>query len=103
MVVDALMTPDPVVLRHDDTTAIALHKMAVGGFRHIPIVEDDRVVGLSRPAFSFSAGERKIMNHFMVRKSFVESCIPDNQPTEKFAQATNSNRLAGLTGIILWR
>ena len=48
MVVDALMTPDPVVLRHDDTTAIALHKMAVGGFRHIPIVEDGRVVGLIR-------------------------------------------------------
>ena len=46
MVVDALMTPDPVVLRHDDTTAVALHKMAVGGFRHIPIVEDDRLVGL---------------------------------------------------------
>jgi CBS domain-containing protein len=46
MAVDALMTPDPVVLRHDDTTAIALHKMAVGGFRHIPIVEDGRLVGL---------------------------------------------------------
>jgi CBS domain-containing protein len=46
MVVDDLMTPDPVVLRHDDTTAVALHKMAVGGFRHIPIVDDDRLVGL---------------------------------------------------------
>ena len=41
-----LMTPDPVVLRHDDPIAIAIHKMAVGGFRHIPIVEDDRLVGL---------------------------------------------------------
>ncbi len=46
MVIDALMTPDPVVLRHDDTTAVALHKMAVGGFRHIPIVEDGRLLGL---------------------------------------------------------
>jgi predicted transcriptional regulator len=35
------MTPDPVVLRSDDTLAIAIHKMAVGGFRHIPIVDDD--------------------------------------------------------------
>ncbi len=33
------MTPDPVVLRHDDPIAIAIHKMAVGGFRHIPIVD----------------------------------------------------------------
>lgn len=42
-----VMTPDPVVLRADDTIAIAIHKMAVGGFRHIPLVEDGgRVVGI---------------------------------------------------------
>lgn len=54
MVVDALMTPDPVVLRHDDTTAVALNKMAVGGFRHIPIVEDGRLVGLVQARNLFS-------------------------------------------------
>ncbi len=41
-----LMTPDPVVLRHDDPIAIAIHKMAVGGFRHIPLVEDGRPTGV---------------------------------------------------------
>jgi CBS domain-containing protein len=41
-----LMTRDPVVLRHDDTVAVAINKMAVGGFRHIPIVEDGRPIGL---------------------------------------------------------
>ncbi|HEV7604242.1 MAG: hypothetical protein QOG32_513 [Chloroflexota bacterium] len=40
------MTPDPVVLRHDDPIAIAIHKMAVGGFRHIPIVENGRPTGV---------------------------------------------------------
>jgi CBS domain-containing protein len=40
------MTADPVVLRHDDPIAIAIHKMAVGGFRHIPIVEDGRPTGV---------------------------------------------------------
>ena len=39
-------TPDPVVLRHDDPIAVAIHKMAVGGFRHIPIVEDGRPTGV---------------------------------------------------------
>ena len=34
-----VMTRDPVVLRHDDSIAVAIHKMAVGGFRHIPIVD----------------------------------------------------------------
>jgi CBS domain-containing protein len=41
-----LMTPDPVVLRHDDPIAVAIHKMAVGGFRHIPIMEDGRPTGV---------------------------------------------------------
>jgi CBS domain-containing protein len=40
------MTPDPVVLRHDDPIAVAIHKMAVGDFRHIPIVEDGRPTGV---------------------------------------------------------
>jgi len=40
------MTPDPVILRHDDPIAIAIHKMAVGGFRHIPIVDQGRPTGV---------------------------------------------------------
>ncbi len=40
------MTPDPVVLRHDDPIAIAIHKMAVGGFRHIPILDGTRPTGV---------------------------------------------------------
>ena len=34
-----VMTRDPVVLRQDDSIAVAIHKMAVGGFRHIPILD----------------------------------------------------------------
>jgi CBS domain-containing protein len=41
-----LMTRDPVVLRHDDPVAVAINKMAVGGFRHIPIVDDGRPTGV---------------------------------------------------------
>ncbi len=41
-----LMTTDPVVLRHDDTIAVAIHKMAVGGFRHVPIVEGGRPIAV---------------------------------------------------------
>ncbi len=37
-----VMTPDPVVLRPDDSIAVALHKMAVGGFRHIPVIDGAR-------------------------------------------------------------
>ena len=44
--IGALMTHDPVVLRHDETIAVAINKMAVGGFRHIPIVEDGTPTGV---------------------------------------------------------
>jgi CBS domain-containing protein len=41
-----LMTVDPMVLRHDDTIAVAINKMAIGGFRHVPIVEDGRPIAV---------------------------------------------------------
>jgi CBS domain-containing protein len=46
MTVDSLMTADPVVLRDDDSVAVAIHKMAVGGFRHIPLVSDGHATGI---------------------------------------------------------
>ncbi len=42
-----VMTPDPVVLRPDDSVAVAIHKMAVGGFRHVPLVADGRPIGVA--------------------------------------------------------
>jgi len=41
-----MMTPDPVVLRADDSVAVAIHKMAVGGFRHIPLMADGHATGV---------------------------------------------------------
>jgi signal-transduction protein with cAMP-binding, CBS, and nucleotidyltransferase domain len=41
-----VMTADPVVLRTDDSVAVAIHKMAVGGFRHIPVVDGGSAVGM---------------------------------------------------------
>ena len=41
-----VMTSDPVILRSGDPVAVAIHKMAVGGFRHVPIVEDGVPVGV---------------------------------------------------------
>jgi CBS domain-containing protein len=41
-----VMTHDPVVLRKDDTIAVAINKMAVGGFRHVPIVDGSRPIAV---------------------------------------------------------
>jgi len=40
------MTPDPVILRETDTIAVALNKMGDGGFRHIPLLDGDRLVAV---------------------------------------------------------
>jgi CBS domain-containing protein len=44
--VGELMTPDPVILRREDPIAVAINKMAVGGFRHVPIVDAGRPVAV---------------------------------------------------------
>lgn len=38
--VSAVMTPDPETVRMDDGIALALNKMHVGGYRHIPVVDE---------------------------------------------------------------
>jgi CBS domain-containing protein len=45
--VATMMTRDPETLSPDDRVSFALNKMSVGGFRHIPLVDDDgRPVGV---------------------------------------------------------
>jgi hypothetical protein len=36
-----LMTPNPETIHEQETVAVALNKMAVGRFRHIPVEKDD--------------------------------------------------------------
>jgi CBS domain-containing protein len=40
------MTRNPETVEPNDTLAVALHKMDVGGYRHLPIVEGERPVGI---------------------------------------------------------
>lgn len=40
------MTPDPETIRPDDPLALALHKMDTGGYRHLPVVEDGKPIGM---------------------------------------------------------
>ncbi len=41
------MTPAPVTVSQDDSIAYALHAMDLGGYRHLPVVDqDDRPTGV---------------------------------------------------------
>lgn len=39
--VKTVMTPNPEYVRADDPIAYAVNKMALGGFRHVPVLADD--------------------------------------------------------------
>jgi len=44
--VRAFMTADPETVRLTDPLAFVLHKMDGGGYRHLPVVQDGRVLGM---------------------------------------------------------
>ncbi|MFN3210697.1 MAG: CBS domain-containing protein [Roseovarius sp.] len=44
--VSQLMTPDPVCCTRQDSADTVLVRMTEGRFRHMPVVEDDRLIGM---------------------------------------------------------
>jgi CBS domain-containing protein len=44
--VTEFMTPNPETITADDPLAFALHKMDIGGYRHLPLVADGRPFGV---------------------------------------------------------
>lgn len=40
------MTPDPVTLEHNDPVAFGLNRMMVGGYRHIPVLKNEKLCGV---------------------------------------------------------
>ena len=40
--ISEVMTRDPKALREDDTLAFALHRMAIGHYRHVPITQEGK-------------------------------------------------------------
>lgn len=43
---DGAMTPNPTTVTPDHRAIDALRAMSDGGFRHVPVVEDDRIWGV---------------------------------------------------------
>ncbi|MEM8945639.1 MAG: CBS domain-containing protein [Planctomycetota bacterium] len=44
--ISSVMTPNPITLEAKDKIAFALHKMHVGGYRHLPITTDGKLSGV---------------------------------------------------------
>lgn len=72
--VDAIMTPDPICCSRQDSSDAVLARMTEGRFRHMPVIEDDKLAGivtigdmvkarLDELAMEKSALEGMIMGH----------------------------------------
>lgn len=44
--ISEFMTPSPETIELDAKIAFALHKMDIGGYRHMPVVDEGRIVGV---------------------------------------------------------
>ena len=44
--VSQVMTPDPESIEEDATMAYAIHLMSVGGYRHLPVISENRTIGI---------------------------------------------------------
>ncbi|MGH2767883.1 MAG: CBS domain-containing protein [Candidatus Methylomirabilales bacterium] len=44
--IEEIMTRDPVSISPESTTAVAAQTMLKGGFRHLPVVKEGRLVGI---------------------------------------------------------
>jgi len=40
------MTPNPITVHEMDSIAFAVHKMDIGGYRHLPVIKDGRAKGV---------------------------------------------------------
>jgi len=77
-----VMTTDPESLRPDSTIAWVLNKMAVGGFRHVPIVDEH-----GRPVFVVSVRD---VVEFLVE--FFPSEVLNLPPQPEYAAPQSTTR-----------
>lgn len=82
--VSDVMTPDPEILRAGDTLGYALHKMSVGSFRNLPLIDED---GRPLGVVTQQDGVKYLVGFF------PEAAI--NQPPRSVEQAPPRNQYGG--------
>lgn len=67
----AVMTPDPMTLGPDDSPHEALAVMAERGFRHLPIVDKGRIVGIVSIRDLYQAIKHELEEDLSQREAFI--------------------------------
>jgi CBS domain-containing protein len=75
-----VMTANPVVLRSDDTVLGAMQSIHEGDFRHLPVLEDNRLVGIVSVRDIFACAKQQRENEYeRLQADVVLACkmVPD--------------------------
>ncbi len=67
----AVMTADPDTVGPDDLASLALERMRTSGYRHVPVVEDDAVVGIVSLRDLYAAAKRELEEDLQQREAFI--------------------------------
>ena len=68
---ETVMTPNPDVLAPGDPPPNALELMRVRGFRHLPVLDGDKIVGIVSIRDLYAATKKQLEEDIRQRESFI--------------------------------
>ena len=96
MIVAELMTPEPVTVAPSDTLETALERMGAGRFRQVPVVDEERLVGILTDRDTRQhIGQLAHMRVATVMSAHPFSVHPST-PVEKAAHLLITNKIGSL-------
>jgi CBS domain-containing protein len=68
---DQVMTRDPDTVGPDDLAHDVLERLRASGYRHLPVVEDDKVIGIVSIRDLYAAAKRELEEDLQQREAFI--------------------------------
>jgi len=68
---EQVMTPNPDTVGPGDLAALALERMRSSGYRHVPVVESGRVVGIVSLRDLYAAAKSELEEDLQQREAFI--------------------------------
>jgi CBS domain-containing protein len=66
-----VMTPDPDTVGPDDLALEVLERLRASGYRHLPVVDDGKVVGIVSIRDLYAAAKRELEEDLQQREAFI--------------------------------
>jgi CBS domain-containing protein len=68
---DQVMTRDPDTVGPDDFAHDVLERLRASGYRHLPVLEDDKVIGIVSIRDLYAAAKRELEEDLQQREAFI--------------------------------